>query len=309
MPDLVPSLKGTEPGGQSYRERLPASGLRQFVSCVWIHSVSSGSPGHEHRTAPNGCVEIAFDTNSGVIHLIGTQRAPVVGTLPAGATTVGIRFRPGVAPAVLRVSAADLADVRVPLQQLFGRIAGVFGERASEAPTPGGAAAVLEQWVLARCLTASDPDPAVMEAVRRLQPWRAGSVDQLTSDLLMSARQLRRRFGFAFGFGPKAVQRILRFQGFLALSNTVGDGRRVLARLAADAGYADQAHLSRECSRLTGLSPKAFLAELERTCRLNHDHRASFSPLSRMLLAGRPDYAEEGEGSSFAWRRRSWRAA
>ena len=28
-----------------------------------------------------------------------------------------------------------------------------------------------------------------------------------------------------------------------------------LARAAADAGYADQAHLSRECRRLAGLSP------------------------------------------------------
>ena len=34
-----------------------------------------------------------------------------------------------------------------------------------------------------------------------------------------------------------------------------------LARLAADAGYADQAHLARDCARLAGLAPGALLAE------------------------------------------------
>lgn len=33
-----------------------------------------------------------------------------------------------------------------------------------------------------------------------------------------------------------------------------------LTRLAADAGYADQAHLARECRRLTGRTPSALLA-------------------------------------------------
>jgi AraC-like DNA-binding protein len=33
-----------------------------------------------------------------------------------------------------------------------------------------------------------------------------------------------------------------------------------LSRLAAEAGYADQAHLTRECGRLSGLSPAALLA-------------------------------------------------
>jgi AraC-like DNA-binding protein len=37
-------------------------------------------------------------------------------------------------------------------------------------------------------------------------------------------------------------------------------GRPDLARLALEAGYADQAHLTRECSRLAGLPPAALLA-------------------------------------------------
>jgi AraC-like DNA-binding protein len=50
---------------------------------------------------------------------------------------------------------------------------------------------------------------------------------------------------------------VLRFQRFLALAETA-DGD--LAQLAFTAGYADQAHLTRECTRLAGLPPAALLA-------------------------------------------------
>jgi AraC-like DNA-binding protein len=75
-------------------------------------------------------------------------------------------------------------------------------------------------------------------------------------DLGVSERQLRRRFEDAVGYGPKTLARVLRFQRFLALAAGGGD----LARLALSAGYADQAHLTRECRRLAGRTPVALLA-------------------------------------------------
>ena len=59
--------------------------------------------------------------------------------------------------------------------------------------------------------------------------------------------------------GPRTLRRVLRFQRFLAAARTAEPGS--LARLAADAGYADQAHLARDCRRLAGLTPSALLAE------------------------------------------------
>ena len=51
----------------------------------------------------------------------------------------------------------------------------------------------------------------------------------------------------------KTLQRILRLQRFLALGRADPSAR--LARLAADAGYADQAHLGRDCRALAGATP------------------------------------------------------
>jgi AraC-like DNA-binding protein len=76
-------------------------------------------------------------------------------------------------------------------------------------------------------------------------------VDELGAALGVSERQLRRRFADAVGYGPKTLARILRFQRFLTLA---GDGGE-LARLALQAGYADQAHLTRETRRLAGRTP------------------------------------------------------
>jgi AraC-like DNA-binding protein len=106
----------------------------------------------------------------------------------------------------------------------------------------------------------------------------------LTSDLAISASQLRRRCLAAVGVGPKTLQRTLRFQGYLALAQAASTpgglsrGSR-LADLAAEVGYADHAHMSRECLRLTGLTPRELLGNQVDRCGCGHDHSASYLPV------------------------------
>ena len=99
---------------------------------------------------------------------------------------------------------------------------------------------------------------AVVGAARPRTP-----VEALGVGLGIGERQLRRRFDDAVGYGPKTLQRVLRFQRFLALAEAErapGAADPDLAQLAFAAGYADQAHLTRECTRLAGLPPAALLA-------------------------------------------------
>ncbi|GHG21425.1 MULTISPECIES: helix-turn-helix domain-containing protein [Amycolatopsis] len=71
---------------------------------------------------------------------------------------------------------------------------------------------------------------------------------------VVSERRLRRRFVQAVGYGPATYLRVSRFQRAVALAPRISG----LAALAAAAGYADQAHLSRECRALTGLTPRDY---------------------------------------------------
>ena len=100
---------------------------------------------------------------------------------------------------------------------------------------------------------AGPPDGLVVQAAWLVGDPRTRSTD-LVHALGVSERQLRRRFDAAVGYGPKTLQRVLRFQRFLARITPRGEISD-LAQLAAETGYADQAHLTREVGRLSGLSP------------------------------------------------------
>jgi AraC-like DNA-binding protein len=73
----------------------------------------------------------------------------------------------------------------------------------------------------------------------------------------LSARQFHRRCLPAFGYGPRHLARVLR------LGQALDQARAgvPLAMVAADGGYADQAHLSREVRALTGTTASALLRE------------------------------------------------
>jgi AraC-like DNA-binding protein len=254
---------------QSYVERPPVAALRGVVRSVWVQRV--GAEPYVQRNLPTGGVELHCVLGA-VPRLVGPLTGPLVECLAPGTTVVGVRFRPG---APLGLPASELVDVEAGLDELWGTPAVALGESMHEAPTPEAALGALQAFLVRRH---AEPDALMAEAVRRLMPWRAAEVGALSADLSISVSQLRRRCLAAVGLGPKVLQRTLRFQGFLALVQAGGGQRGGLAGLAAAAGYADQAHLARECLRLTGLSPGTFVGDVAGRCACGHDHSASYRP-------------------------------
>jgi AraC-like DNA-binding protein len=273
--------------GQRYIERRPAPALAGVLSSVWVQSVTPGADPYTHRTVPNGSVELSVVVG-GPVRVIGPRTGPAVDVLAPGETVIGVRFRPGAA--ALGVATSELVDEEVAVGELWGRRGAELGERIAEAASVPEALALLEAHVARSLEQAPATDPVVMQAVERLMPWRAPGVGSLPAALHISERQLRRRALQATGLAPKVLHRMLRFQGFLALvQHALARGERPgagwLARLAAEAGYADQSHLTRECVRLMGITPAAFLAEATHFCAPGHDHRASYAPLLEPLAS------------------------
>jgi AraC-like DNA-binding protein len=170
------------------------------------------------------------------------------------ATFAGVRFRPGTAPRFLGVPASALLDTRANIEEVVPGRFERWVERLQRTSSAGEAASVLVDAVRASLPTAGPPDRLVQRAVTLLHAApQPRPVAALAHALGASERQLHRRFVPEIGYGPKMLQRILRLRRFLAAaSHTPALG---LAALAAEAGYADQAHLSRDCARLTGLAP------------------------------------------------------
>ena len=98
---------------------------------------------------------------------------------------------------------------------------------------------------------------------------RAGGtlrVSELAAGTGWSGRHLTSRFRAEIGLTPKAAARVIRFDRArqLLVRNLTGataDGGVLLADLAADCGYFDQAHLAREFRALAGCPPSQWLAE------------------------------------------------
>ncbi|MFG6194897.1 DUF6597 domain-containing transcriptional factor [Nonomuraea sp. JJY05] len=85
---------------------------------------------------------------------------------------------------------------------------------------------------------------------------RGRTVGEVAWDLGFSERQLHRRSLATFGYAPKILQRIVRFQRALTLARAGVP----LAEVAVTAGYADQAHLSHDVKRLSGVSMRRLVS-------------------------------------------------
>ena len=119
------------------------------------------------------------------------------------------------------------------------------------APDDAGVAAALDP----RGVRTGGP---AIRPTRRAAPDSAGVVAALAARAGLSERQLHRRCLAAFGYGAKTLDRVLRLQRFLALGRASPTAS--LAQLAAEAGYADQAHLGHDCRGLAGATPTELLA-------------------------------------------------
>ncbi len=264
---------------ESYVERPPLPGLAGVVRTVWTQR--TGETAYVQRHLPTGGVEIHFPIG-GHPQLVGPLTGPVIEVIPPHTTIVGVRFLPGTAPSLPTVL-DDLVDQRLGLADLWGTTVDRLVEAMAGAGTPERALLLLQAHLLREFRTTVRVDPLVGEAVRTLMPWHPVNIETLADHLALSASQLRRRCLHAVGTSPKVLQRTLRFQGFLALAQAgaTATGRRGadgMAGLAVDVGYADQAHLSRECLRLTGLTPRQLLGgDLDR-CACGHEHSASYLP-------------------------------
>ena len=257
---------------------MPA--LADRVRTIWIQQ--TGTRTYLQRNLPTGGVELQCPIG-GVPRLVGPLTAASIEILPAHTTLVGVRFWPGAAAPLLGLPVYELLDQTVRADDIWGNAAVRLGELLALAPSPDAALERLQSYLLGRQNRADTPDRLVTEAVHRLMPWPADDVAALATALSISASQLRRRLLTTVGVGPKALQRILRLQGYVALAQAAPVPGRLqasgrLADLAAEVGYVDHPHLSRECLRLTGLTPRELLQGWDDWCGCGHDHLASCLP-------------------------------
>lgn len=271
--DWVPSGSWLAPG---YAEWAPPAPLRDAITCLWARVTpeapnqgdQAGQTGYESdgdRTGlvlPDACTDLIWERDVGG-YVAGPDTGPARPLIKAGTVIVGVRFHPSAGGHVLRTPLSEIVNQRVPLADLLP------GAAQKLPSTLDPAEALARALDLAGTLIIDGtPDPAMARAAVLLRD-PAARAETVAAEVGLSERQFRRRSQAAVGYGPKTLQRVLRFHRFVRLLDAApgdepGGSPPDLAALAAEVGYADQAHLTRECSALSGYTP-ARLAQVRRS--------------------------------------------
>jgi AraC-like DNA-binding protein len=227
-----------------YRELAPPPQAAAHVACAWSLRAGGGP------VLPDGVADVVLA--DGRLMVVGPATGAITPGLAPGTPVMGVRFRVGAAGPALGIPAEELRDLTIPAAALWGQ---VWEDRALTSAREGtDPLAALLSAVSSR-VGGAPLDRAVRAGA--LAAARGARVSALAGELGLSERQVRRRFATAVGYGPKTLARVLRLQRFLTLASR---GECDLARLALNAGYADQPHLGNDCRRLTGQTPGDLLA-------------------------------------------------
>ena len=243
-----------------YRERT--SGVPGVT--LWQAEPSGARVGGTH-VLPDGCMDLIRHTDGFLV--AGPDTTSQFSDLAARQPLTAVRFEPGLGSRFFGVDASELTDRRIPLGDLWSsRRVRLLADRAADDPVDALIDAVRG--------SIDEHDP-MADAARALASGTP--VTDLAATFGWSDRTLRRRAARAYGYGPKMLSRILRFRRAVARARAGDD----FARVAADCGYSDQAHLAREVRALAGVT----LGELVRHHPGSAANRSRLWPSGSVTLA------------------------
>jgi AraC-like DNA-binding protein len=243
-----------------YEEWLPRdAALRGVVAAYWR---VAGDPSDVPTSVilPDGHVEIVANFGDPVglaaPGIISEQpKRAVVGILShavrlryhGNVDTFGIRLHPAWAGALLGTKAAALTNRILALVEVSPTIdrelAAAFA--GDWRPERDDNRIALDRLFAARLLVTDGPDQQMVSAIKRLsQTGRLPPVAEMARDLGLSPRQFQRRFRASVGVAPKQFVRVFRFARIWQMASMGPPD--TWAKLAAEYGYADQAHMVRE---------------------------------------------------------------
>ena len=262
----------TTPGADlDYREYAVPASLRRHIRCLWRLRDASPPPATQ-TIYPDGHCEL-------IVHLGQPMHAchPQRGWQPQGHALfaaqhrtaiqltahgpldcLGVRLQPAASAAVAGKALRGLRDEIIDLTTLDTEFALPFSLAVAQAAATENFEplwSLLELRFLAYAI-----DARIESAAQSLQTQQGRNrVEPMASAAAMSLRAFQIRFLECVGLSPKEFARVQRLQATLHM---LDNGAASLAQVAANSGFADQAHATRELHRLTGLTPARLLTAL-----------------------------------------------
>ena len=238
-----------------YVEIPPAGLLKKHIKHFYIFNSGDVNP---ERILPLGTVEITVNFNSGGNEVLitnpGTKSYFVVPR--ALNKMVGICFQPWGLYGLFRLSPAEIANSKFPLQDVLQPHFRELIHRGQDNGDPRGIIATLQHYLLRH---GEDQDhEMIRDLVSQVDKSRGQlQLPDLFKRYYLSPRRLEQLFERSVGMSVKKYSRLKRFH--FAVTQLKKDTN--LTALALNAGYYDQPHFIHEFGEFAGVSPRAFLKE------------------------------------------------
>jgi AraC-like DNA-binding protein len=220
-----------------------ATVLPDVFRCAWQRH-GSVADGARATVLPDACSDVVVD-QSGAAVVVGPTMIHYRHELEASVVLRGLRLQPWSIPLLFRTTAQELRDRVLSLDDLLGsRLA----RRVSEDVWRGR---VPDHW------RTVDTTPWQRDLVTSLLRAPAGVVEHTGRGLGVSEREARRATRRLTGLSPRELSSVGRLHRLLPLL----DLDHPLSAVAVDAGFTDQAHMSRALRLLAGTTPGGLRAE------------------------------------------------
>lgn len=236
--------------------------LSRFVERVHALVPVPGRACHVDRL-PDGRTTLIFrvleEGRRGDVSVAGPRTRALFKNAAGISRAVMLQFKPGWSSALLGVSAHALTDRIISLEDLWGRSGEELRiELLATRSVPELLDRISGALALRSFQTFESASARLARRAIRLLEGDEVRVESVAERLGVTARHLRRAFTESVGIGPKDFARTVRLQRAVRMTASSQDW----VRIAADAGYYDQAHLIADFRELVGLTPGAFVRRL-----------------------------------------------
>lgn len=249
-----------DPRGAAQRIRMatypPSPPLAPFVEYFWVVQWDLQQRAAEtQRVLPYPNAHLVFDEGRSAIH--GVVQGAFDRAVSGAGRVLGVRFHAGGLRPFIDRPLSAFADRTLPLEAALKSGAQDAERRVLGAPDDAAMIAVAES-LLMRSPPQPDPKAALTREIVAGAAAAHGPVNvaELCARSAIGERSLQRLFGEYVGASPKWV--IQRFRLQEAMSHLARAEAPDLAGLAQELGFFDQAHLTRDFTRLVGHSPMAY---------------------------------------------------
>lgn len=251
-----------------YAERTPSPAIAPWVLSLWSFRVGAGPAAHDSYTVfPDGCTSIGVARQPHVppmLVYVGPSARATQPPVTDGMRLVGFRLWPDTTETVTGIPARELRDqLGPPPRAIADRFARVV-PAVSATEDDDAAFAALDRELSHTLIGLAAPDPRIRQAVRAIVAGRGEvRMEAVAREAGVGLRHLQRRFPIATGLTLREYARVRRLREALAhrLEPTVPGW----SRIAAETGFVDHAHLTREFVSLTGVPPTVAARQMRLT--------------------------------------------